>query len=58
MDEQDELDASIGKLSKDLLRLAIELQAERWENIDAQNWYVNGVNDSAHLLMLKWIDPK
>ena len=35
-----------------------ELQAERWENIDAQNWYVNGVNDSAHLLMLKWIDPK
>lgn len=58
MDEQDELDASIGKLSKDLLRLARELQAERWENIDAQNWYVNGVNDSAHLLMLKWIDPK
>ena len=58
MDEQDELDASIGKLSKDLLRLARKLQAERWENIDAQIWYVNGVNDSAHLLMLKWIDPK
>ncbi len=58
MDEQEELDASIGKLSKDLLRLARELQEERWENSDAQDWYVNGVNDSAHLLMLKWIDSK
>lgn len=56
MDEQEALDASIGKLSRDLLRLARELQEERWADRDAQDWYISGIKDSAHLLMLKWTD--
>jgi hypothetical protein len=50
------LDAAITRLSKDLLKLAREIQYEQWTDQDAQDWYVAGIKDSAHLTMLKWID--
>lgn len=50
------LDEAITRLSEDLLKLAREIQYEQWADQDAQNWYIAGINDSAHLTMLKWID--
>lgn len=41
---------------RELLRLARELSKEEWPDEDAQAWYISGVKDSAHLLMLKWKD--
>lgn len=51
----DEIDEAIGRLSRDLIRLAKELSYEQWKDQDAQTWYIAGVHDSAHLMMLKWI---
>lgn len=53
--DDEHVDAAISRLSSDLLRLARELQYEQWADQDAQNWYIAGVKDSAHLTMLKWI---
>lgn len=53
--DDEHVDEAISRLSSDLLRLARELQYEQWADQDAQNWYIAGVKDSAHLTMLKWI---
>ncbi len=47
-------EVTIGMLSKDLIRLATELSEERWPDKDAQMWYIKGIRDSAHLMILKW----
>lgn len=53
--EDKHVDEAISRLSRDLLKLARELQYERWTDRDAQDWYIAGMHDSAHLMMLKWI---
>jgi hypothetical protein len=53
--EDEHVDEAISRLSNDLLRLAKEIQYETWKDQDAQNWYIAGIKDSAHLTMLKWI---
>ena len=45
---------TIGMLSEDLIRLASEITDEDWPDISAQKWYVKGIRDCAHLLILKW----
>lgn len=45
---------SIGTLSKYILRWASDIQDEDWPNKDAQKWYLQGVRDVAHLMILKW----
>lgn len=53
--DDEHIDEAISRLSSDLIKLARELQYEKWENQDAQSWYIAGIHDSAHLTMLKWI---
>lgn len=45
---------SIGMLSKHILRWASDIQDEQWPDTDAQKWYLQGVRDVAHLMILKW----
>jgi hypothetical protein len=55
MKDDTEYDNAIKRLSSDLLSLAKDLNSEIWKDKNAQDWYISGVQDSAHLLMLKWI---
>lgn len=45
---------TIAMLSKDMMRMADEIASEEWPDKDAQTWYIKGVKDAAHLLILKW----
>lgn len=38
----------------ELKRIAKDTRQESWSDEDAQDWYISGIKDSAHLLMLKW----
>lgn len=54
--EDGNVDEVITRLSNDLLCLALEVEYEEWKNQDAQDWYIAGLRDSAHLTMLNWIN--
>lgn len=53
---QDDSAVPIRDIIKELLRIAREIDSEEWADEDAQTWYLSGIKDSAHLLMLKWKD--
>ena len=52
--DEDQPHITIGMLSKDLIRLAREIKEEEWPDKAAQKWYIKGVRDCAHLMILKW----
>jgi hypothetical protein len=54
VDEPQQPILSIGGLSKHILGWASDIQDEDWPNKDAQKWYLQGVRDVAHLMILKW----
>ena len=45
---------TIGSMSKDLTAFADEIAEEDWPDKEAQKWYIKGVRDVAHLMILKW----